>query len=54
MNITSELMHRKLRTARLKTADIAVKVYQHTHTGKWINYADCKTVFKQIDLEFLD
>jgi len=47
-------MNRKLRKARLKSADIVVKVYQHAHTGKWINYADCKTVFDKMDLEFLD
>lgn len=45
-------MPNKLTKARLKTANIIVEVYQHKSTGKWINYADCKTEFNNIDLDF--
>lgn len=47
-------MENNLRKARLKTSNIVVMVYPHKHNGKWVNYADCSTLFDKIDLEFLD
>ena len=43
----------KTRKAKVKATGQIVEVYR-LHRGGWCNYADCKTEYKEEDLQFLD
>jgi len=42
-----------IRKAKVKATGQTVEVY-YLQKGGWCNYADCKTEYKEEDLQFLD
>ena len=42
-----------MKKSKVKTSEKIIEVYQ-LRTGKWCDYADCKTIYNESELEFIN